>query len=154
LSDDCTAIRDCLHRNAELDRARDGLWAASNGSSRRAECSGLARGHSDHLPARWQRAHARRGAGRRKEPSTGVSVRIAGTRTSRGMAAPPTLRLKRAAHVSCGLSAPHRCALDTRGMSAMPPISTELMRHNETSLGEYATYAAQHRYSITSSAKM
>jgi hypothetical protein len=32
------------------------------------------------------------------------------------------------------VSASHGCALDARGMSAIPPISTELMRHNKTSL--------------------
>ena len=34
-----------------------------------------------------------------------------------------------------GSSAPHRCALDARGMSAMPPIPTKLMHHNEPSRG-------------------
>ena len=34
-----------------------------------------------------------------------------------------------------GSSASRRCALDACGMSAMPPIPTELMRHNEMSRG-------------------
>jgi hypothetical protein len=40
-----------------------------------------------------------------------------------------------AADVADGSSAPHRCALDARGMSAMPPIPTKLMHHNEPSRG-------------------
>jgi hypothetical protein len=38
------------------------------------------------------------------------------------------------ADVADGSSASRRCALDACGMSAMPPIPTELMRHNKTSL--------------------
>src|SRR6266446_5265533 len=38
-------------------------------------------------------------------------------------------------NVRNGSSASRRCALDACGMSAMPPIPTELTRHNKTSRG-------------------
>jgi hypothetical protein len=41
---------------------------------------------------------------------------------------------KRTAYDRSGSVASRRRALDARGMSAMPPIPTELMRHNKTSL--------------------
>jgi hypothetical protein len=54
--------------------------------------------------------------------------------------APPKLRQETAAlrhfspiYVADGSSASRRCGLDACGMSAMPPIPTELMRHSKTS---------------------